>query len=383
MVKKIYYLYFCVILFLCIPNSKLHAMEEMDTTDYYNDFNYEQIQSTIEEITPGQEKIDFEGYVNGLISGEKELSPSVIMNDLKETIITQFREDAGAIIRLLSVIIVAALFTNFSNIFHNNQVSETSFYITYILLFTLITSSFITVTNLAGDTLSKLLDFMKALVPTYFLSIAFSSGSRTSLIFYEATLIIISIADYLLIKLIIPVINIFMILTLVNNISKEDYLSKLTDLMSLIIKWFLKTLLAAVIGFNAIQGMILPAVDSVKKSFILRASSSLPGVGNALETVTKTIYGAGVLVKNAIGVTGLIVIIIIVSVPLIKLAIYALVYKMGVAVIQPITDKRILNCMNGVSEATGLLLYTVFIGAVLFFITIAIITTSTNFGLSG
>lgn len=377
------YLFVCLIFVLFLPGSKVYAMEEAGNVDYYNDFDYEQIQSVIEDIMPGQDEIDFESYVSGLISGEKEISPSVIMNDLKNTVITQFRSDVGSILRLLSVVIIAALFTNFSNIFHNNQVSETSFYITYILLFSLITSSFITVTSLAGNTLSKLLDFMKALVPTYFLSIAFCSGSKTSLIFYEATLIIITAVDFLLIKLIIPCINIYLILTLANNISKEDHLSKLTDLMEVVIKWSLKTLLAAVIGFNAIQGMIVPAVDSMKKSFLLRASGSLPGIGDALESVTKTIYGAGVLVKNAIGVTGLVVILIIVAVPLIKLTVYAIVYRMGVAVIQPITDKRILNCMNGVSEATGLLLYTVFIGAVLFFITIAIITTSTNFGLSG
>ncbi|ROR27133.1 stage III sporulation protein AE [Mobilisporobacter senegalensis] len=377
------YLFVCLIFVLFLPGSKAYAMEEAGNVDYYNDFDYEQIQSVIEDIMPGQDEIDFESYVSGLISGEKEISPSVIMNDLKDTVITQFQSDVGSILRLLSVVIIAALFTNFSNIFHNNQVSETSFYITYILLFSLITSSFITVTSLAGNTLSKLLDFMKALVPTYFLSIAFCSGSKTSLIFYEATLIIITAVDFLLIKLIIPCINIYLILTLANNISKEDHLSKLTDLMEVVIKWSLKTLLAAVIGFNAIQGMIVPAVDSMKKSFLLRASGSLPGIGDALESVTKTIYGAGVLVKNAIGVTGLVVILIIVAVPLIKLTVYAIVYRMGVAVIQPITDKRILNCMNGVSEATGLLLYTVFIGAVLFFITIAIITTSTNFGLSG
>ena len=148
-------------------------------------------------------------------------------------------------------------------------------------------------------------------------------------------------------------------------------------------KWALKTLLSAVLGYNVIQGMIVPALDSVKKSFLLRASASLPGIGNALEGVTKTIYGTGVLVKNAIGVVGLIVILVIVLVPLIKLAVYAIVYKVGTALIQPISDKRILNSMNGVSEAAVLLLYTVFIGAVLFFITIAIITTSTNYGLGG
>ena len=377
------YIIACLAFFLWIPGIHIYAMEETFDADYYNDFDYGQIQSVIDDITPLQEKIDFESYVKGLITGKKEISPAVIMKDMKDTVITQFKNDAGSIIPLLSVAIIAGIFTIFTNVFNNNQVSEISFYITYILLFTLITSSFLTIANLASDTLSKLLDFMKVLAPTYFLSIAYSSGSRTSMVFYEATLIIITIVDFLLIKVAVPCINIYLILVLVNNISKEDYLSKFTDLIETGVKWALKTLLSAVLGYNVIQGMIVPALDSVKKSFLLRASASLPGIGNALEGVTKTIYGTGVLVKNAIGVVGLIVILVIVLVPLIKLAVYAIVYKVGTALIQPISDKRILNSMNGVSEAAVLLLYTVFIGAVLFFITIAIITTSTNYGLGG
>lgn len=367
---------------LCIPTIEVDAMDEIDS-DYYNDFDYGQIQSVIDDLFPTQEKIDFGEYVKGLVTGQKDVSLESIMKDFKSTIVTQFKNEIGTMIPLLSVAIIAGIFTIFTNVFNNNQVSEISFYITYILLFTLITSSFLTIANLASDTLSKLLDFMKVLAPTYFLSIAYSSGSRTSMVFYEATLIIITIVDFLLIKVAVPCINIYLILVLVNNISKEDYLSKFTDLIETGVKWALKTLLSAVLGYNVIQGMIVPALDSVKKSFLLRASASLPGIGNALEGVTKTIYGTGVLVKNAIGVVGLIVILVIVLVPLIKLAVYAIVYKVGTALIQPISDKRILNSMNGVSEAAVLLLYTVFIGAVLFFITIAIITTSTNYGLGG
>lgn len=367
---------------ISLPPIRAKAQDMIDDTDYYNDFNYDEIQTVVDDIIPNED-FNFEDYVGNLASGEEEISLQHIVTDIKNTVIKQFRDNIESILRLLSVVIIAALFTNFSNVFHNNQVSDTGFYITYLLLFTLLMSSFFGVARLAGDTLSKLLDFMKALVPTYFLSITFSAGSKSSIIFYEATLVLITLVDFILIKLIIPTVNIYLVLTLVNNITKEDYLSKLTELMALLIKWTLKTLLGTVIGYNAIQGMIVPAIDSVKKSFILKASGAIPGIGNALETVTKTIYGAGILVKNAIGVAGLVFIIVIAMVPMIELAIYTIIYKLGVAVVQPITDKRIQNCMNGVTEAAGLLLYTVFIGSALFFITIAIITTSTNVGLGG
>lgn len=374
-----------IILILCIllwaPSIQVYAMEPKE--DYYNDFDYDQIQSVIDDVIPSEEEFEFETYVEDLMSGKEVFSLEMIGVKIKDTIVTQVKSDFSILMKLLSVVIVAALFSNFSNAFKNNQVSETSFYITYLLLFSVLTSSFIAVTKLSSETLSKLLEFMKALVPTYFLAISFTSGPKSSLVYYEATLMLITFADALLINIILPMINIYMILILVNNISKEDYLSKFTELLSTLIRWSLKSLLGIVIGFNGIQGLILPVVDSVKKNLLVKASGSIPGVGGALETVTKTIYSTGILVKNAIGVTGLILIVLIVAVPLIKLATYTIIYKFGVALVQPITDKRILNCMNGVTQAASLLLYTVMIGAILFFITIAIITTSTSIGLGG
>jgi stage III sporulation protein AE len=53
--------------------------------------------------------------------------------------------------------------------FKNNQVSETGYYITYLLLFGLLVSSFIMASKVAADTINSILDFMKALLPTYFM----------------------------------------------------------------------------------------------------------------------------------------------------------------------------------------------------------------------
>lgn len=378
---KKYYVVGMLCILLCRPMPSVHAMEVAE--DYYNDFDYEQIQTVINQIVPEEDSLDFGSYVTDLIAGKEVFSLETFGVKIKESIVSQVSSDYSVLIHLLSVVIVAALFSNFSNAFKNNQVSETSFYITYLLLFTTLTSSFIAVAKLSSETLSRLLEFMKVLVPTYFLALSFSSGVKSSLVYYEATLMLITFVDILLIHIILPMINIYMILTLVNNISKEDYLSKFTELLSTLIRWSLKSLLGIVIGFNGIQGLILPVVDSVKKNMLVKASGSIPGVGGALETVTKTIYSTGILVKNAIGVTGLIIIIIIVAVPLVKLATYTIIYKFGVALVQPITDKRILNCMNGVTQASSLLLYTVIIGGILFFLTIAIVTTSTSIGLGG
>lgn len=342
------------------------------------DIDYNEIQNVIDQVLQADEKINFEEYVMKILSGEKTFSLKSIGEDLKEGILNEINSNLGTLTGLISIAIIAAVFTNFSYAFQNSQIAETGFYIAYLLLFSIITVSFIAAARLASTTLSAILEFMKALVPSYFIAVAFSSSATTSIAYYEGTLFLITFVDAILIHVIIPMTNIFLIISMANNLSKDDLLSKLAELISTVIKWILKSLLAVVIGLNAIQGLILPVADSIKRSIFIKAAGSIPGVGNVLGSVTESVIGAGVLLKNAIGVAGVVVIIVICAVPIIKLVVTALIYRISCAVVQPISDKRILNCVSASAEAAGLLLQTIFVGAILFLLTITIVAATTT-----
>lgn len=342
------------------------------------DIDYTEIQAVIDDVLKNNNDFNFQDYVGKLMSGEEAFSAKEIGKKLFHTVKDEINGSLGTFGRLISIALIAAIFTNLSMAFKNNQVSETGYYITYLMLFGLLISSFIEASIITSKAIDSILTFMKALVPAYFMSVGFCTGSMTSLVYYEAALIMITVVDFILIKLVIPFINFYLIVTLANNLSKEDMLSKLASLFSTAIEWMLKSLLAAVIGFHTIQGLIVPVADQVKRSILLRASEALPGVGNAVGGVAETVLSAGVLLKNAIGVTGLIIILSIGSIPFIKLLVITLIYKAGSAAIQPISDKRIIECISASSKAAGMLLKTLSVGAVLFLISITIVAVTTS-----
>jgi stage III sporulation protein AE len=312
------------------------------------------------------------------MSGEESFSLTSIAGKILKSISEEIKAHIGTFVKLISIALIAAIFTNLSMAFKNNQVSETGYYVTYLLLFGLIISTFISASKVASMVIGQILDFMKALVPSYFMSVAFCSGSMSSFVFYKAALVLISLVDLIIIKLVIPLINFFLIIVLANNLSKEDMLSKLAELIETIIRWLLRSLLAAVIGFQAIQGLVVPVADQVKRSAIYKASSALPGVGNAIESVAETVIGSGVLLKNAIGAAGLVVIIVICSVPIIQLGTVAFIYKFSCAALQPISDKRIVECVSASAKSVQMLLQAVVVGAILFLISVTIVAISTG-----
>lgn len=350
----------------------------MDSLESSQDIDYSDIQNVIEDVMGQGNKFNFGDYVGKLVSGEEPFSISAIGEELMNSIKGEIKANLGTFGSLITIALIAALFTNLSTAFKNNQVSETGYYVTYLLLFGLLIGSFIIASRIAATTLSAILDFMRALVPTYFMSVAFTTGTATSLMYYEAALMLITLVDVIIIRIVIPMINFYLVLILANNLSKEDMLSKLADLFSTAIGWLLKSMLAAVIGFNAIQGLIVPVVDQVKRSTLMKASAAIPGIGDALGGVAETILGVGVLLKNAIGVAGLVVILTIVAVPFLKLLLITVVYKVSSAVLQPISDKRFIECISASAKSAAMLLQTVFIGAVLFLLSITIVAVTTG-----
>lgn len=219
---------------------------------------------------------------------------------------------------------------------------------------------------------------MQALIPTFFLAVAFASGGTSAIGFYQVNLIMISFVNLILLKISIPFINIYVILVIINNMNKEDFLSKLIELFQIVIEWLLKTLLAVVLGLNVIQSLILPMVDTVKISVLQKSIGVIPGLGSGANTISQVLIGSSVLIKNGIGTAAFIVIAILTSIPILELCIYMLFYQGIAALIQPISDSRMTDSLTGVCEGTKLLLRCVITGAIIFMISIAIVCVSTN-----
>lgn len=365
-------LFLVVVVILVIPENIVYGSDTPTP-----EVSFDDVQNALNHALSSDDEFNFQDYVNNLTTGEEDLSFQGVIKKLFSLFTQELTSNMSSLIRLLAIAVIAAVFTNFSHTFQNSQVAETGFYVTYLLMFVILATTFINATSIATDTVTKLLDFMKALVPTYCMTVAFCTGAATSAVYYQAILVLITVVNFLLIKIIIPLSNIYMMAILADNLSSEDMLSKLADLLASVIKWLLKTLLAVVIGIGTVQSLIAPAIDQVKRSSVMKATGMIPGVGSILSGVAETILGAGVLLKNCVGVAGIVAVFLIAAVPMVKLIIYVLIFKLLAAAIQPISDKRIVNCVSACSQATALLLQTVFVAAVLFEIAITIVAVST------
>lgn len=340
-------------------------------------FDFDEIDASLKELFP-EERLEFRSVLEDVLSGDLTLTAELFNQLIADQFTYAVRTGKDQLVHMLMIALIAAVFSNFSKVFQSRQLSEISFYALYLLMIALALNTFSAVTKWVESGIETLTSFMGVFCPLYFAAVAVAKGSVTAVAFYQLVLFLIYLVELLISSILLPAIHIYMLVRVLNDLSLEGYLTKFAELIELCVSWSLKTLLACVVGINVIQGMISPAIDSVKRSILTRGAEAIPGVGDALGGMAEVAVGTAVLVKNGIGMTGALICVSLCLVPLIQVACVALLYKLAAAVIQPVSDPRITGCVETVGEGVRLLMRVVFTTGVLFLLTVAVVSAVTS-----
>ena len=355
------------------PDEIAEAMK----SEILSEFDFSELDSSLREMFPG-EKVTFSDIVSSLISGGIDDAGDMTAQFLKDRIAYDFLYNRKTIVYIILAALVAAVFSNFADAFQNRQISDISFYVIYMLLITLCLTAFQTAVSGLEEKMGLLTEFIRALAPAYFMAMAFASGSAAALVFYNLILFLIYIVELIIIHILLPAVNIYVMICVLGSLIEEDFLSELAGLIRKAVTWALHGLLACVAGINIIQGLLAPAVDSVKRSTLTRTAEAVPWVGDLMGGTAEILTGTVILIKNGIGMAGAVVALVICATPLLQMVITALMYKLAAALVQPVSDKRIISCIRGVSEGYELLVRILFTAGALFLITIAVTASFTS-----
>ena len=340
-----------------------------------DEFDFSDLDDSLKKMFP-REKMKFREVVETLLSGNLKQAGEQFTKFLWDQFFYELQTHRKLLVYLLLITVIAAVFANFSSAFGARQASEAAFYILYMLLIALCLSGFRLAVSEMETSLKCLLEFMKVLCPTYFLAVTAASGSLTSMFFFEVVLFLIFLAETVILNFLMPVINVYMMIQVMGNLTGEEFLSQFAELLEKLTGWILKTMLACVIGINVVQGILAPVADSVRRSFITKTVEAIPGVGNTAGSVMDVVLGTAVLIKNGIGMAGAVIAAGICILPILKVLLLAFLYKMAAAVTQPVSDKRITSCIGNVSEGYEMLGKVMGTTGILFLITIAVVAAS-------
>ena len=354
MIKKLIF-WGLLMIFIAVFHIKGQAEE------IYEDYNFDDLDIIMSEETNGE--YSFTDMIGELFSGDNGIIYNVI-NMIKKSIVSEFEYNKDSIIKIIALVICMALLSNILVVFNNNNYSDTGFFIVYLILINTLFGVFLTMTKIAIAFIGTIVNFMKCLIPAFFLAIGVSNGYTTSTGLCAVTLTVLTVLEIIISKVLLPVINVYVAISLVTSLQKENNMSKIGESLSNFVNWSVKMMITAVLGLNVIESMILPSADAVKNKGVTHIVSMIPGVGNSLSGAANLVLSSGEIIKNTIGGTALVALVIIAAIPIVKLLVFMGMYKLLGIIVQPISDKRVIEAIDVVVNASRML-YRISISSVI------------------
>lgn len=335
--------------------------------------DYSEIQKTVERLLPDNFPITFEELLNRMVSGDA----GGLVDILKEVagwLLTSVTFPVEHGVRLLFLILFSAMFSNLSKAFSKDGTSHMGNLCVYMLMAVHTASGFLSSLRVTTEGMENLCGFVGVLLPMYCISIAVVTGSVTAAGYYQGTAFLLGFFEMLAKVCLIPLAKVYLMLAFASCMQGRPVFRRLLELIVSLFSWIRKTMLGIVVAFGAVQGILTPTIDALKRTAIVQSASVIPGLGNLIGSAWETVLGAGIVLKNSIGLVGVVFLVLVVAVPIVKLALHYLIYRVLEAITEPVTKEMTEQFLHHVGMAQRLLLEILVLGVVIFILLLVVMT---------
>ncbi len=322
--------------------------------------------------------IDSERLIEAVGSGNIREALSVLWEAVSEGIgkpADYMREYLAALVVLG---IGAALIKQLGLFFKESQVQKIGFWIVYLILSRQLLTLYYNGESIAMECLNHLISFGNVFIPAFSIVLVVSAGSVTGAGYIATLMFIIYVIEQFLVIIMIPMTEGYMLLCLLGTLWQRERVEKLIDFLEKGLGLGFKGMFAAISGLGVLQSMILPYVDSTKSGAVKKILELIPGVGNLAGSTMEIFGGSAVLLKNGIGVIGVILLLLTAAAPLIKIGLICLIMKLASVVYGLLGEKQMTWCADKLGMAEMFLWKITGAGVCLFILWIVLAVYTTN-----
>lgn len=383
---RILFIIICV-LFIC--STEVYgstSQEEIENimseyTGFYGDIFDDEISKTnlnqvFNQLIP---TFDIKSLFISLIKGEAEISFPKLFDFILKILLAEIYSCLKLMALTVALTILASYITNLYDGFGNKGISNTAFFACYLVIIGIVSTSFYDVAECVAASIENISLFMRIIVPIVITTLL-SSGAILSAAILEPTLIaIVEISVAVVQKAFIPIIMITSAMNIVNNLSDKFKTKKLVKFINQCIKWGLCVMLTIFVSVVGLQSIASGGSDGLTiKLTKFAASNLIPVVGGILSESVETVMNCSILIKNTVGVLGIICVIIIALSPLLRIGAILIIYRLTVALIEPVSDPKIVDCITELGNSISVMFSILASTTVMFVIVLTIMINAGN-----
>jgi stage III sporulation protein AE len=285
--------------------------------------------------------------------------------------------------KLLGSILVLTVFSmlleTLQSSFERNAVSKIAYAISFMVLVIIAVNSFSIAIGYARTAITDMIQFMLALVPLLLTLLASTGGVASVTILHPMIVFMVHTVGTAVYVIVFPLLFFSAVLHMVSSITDKYKVTQLADLLRTVSIGALGVFATVFLGVVSVQSAAGAITDGVTVRTAKYVSSTfVPVVGRMFSDASETVIGASMLVKNAIGLTGVVVILLLCAFPALKIIALALIYNFSGAVLQPLGGSPMVQCLQTIGKSLIAVFAALAVVGLMFFLAITIMITAGN-----
>ena len=385
---------FLVLLILClIPNGLLTAyadesedIGEQLTENIENqisDFDFSELDKILGNFNAGEGSIfgssSFMDKLRSILNGEFKDGYNDILSAFFSLILDDVLSFIPLLCTIVAIVILGSFISGLKSSFGSKSVSDVVHFVCFGVVIVITSTCVIEVIGLTTDVLNSMKTQMEVIFPILLTLMTALGGTVSVGVFQPAIVLLSNGVMQIFNGVIVPLFTLTFVFTIVQNISSTIKLEKFTSFFSSAFKWIIGVVFTVFFAFLSIQGIVASTYDGVSiRMAKYTVKSYIPIMGGYLSDGFDLILSSSVLIKNAIGATGLLLMMLTILAPIVKIVVLIFGFKLISAVLEPIADSRISSFLHSVSKALTMLVACILGVAFMYFLTVALIMCTCN-----
>ncbi|MGE7881078.1 stage III sporulation protein AE [Bacillus sp. NPDC094077] len=313
------------------------------------------------------------------VKGEKEFSIKEWMIGLLKYLFHELVANGKLLGTLIMLTIFSALLQSLQSAFSKSSISKIADAVVYMVLIIFALNSFYVVMTYARETIQTMVDFILALLPILLALIATGGGVVSVSFFHPIIIFLMNTSGLLMNYIVLPLLLLATILSIVSTMSDQYKVTKLSKLLQNVSVGVIGIFLTIFLGVLSVQGTATAVADGIAvKTAKFVTGNFIPVVGRMFTEAADTVISASGLLKNTVGIIGLVILCLIVAFPAIQIFCIAFIYKFAAAVLQPVGGGAIIQCLDIIGRSIIYVFACLAIVSFMFFLSITIIIAAGN-----
>ena len=285
-----------------------------------------------------------------------------------------FGEIAATFAAVLGVVMVSVIMDVMKDNFSSTKIGEVFNMISMLCLITIVSTPIITVVNKVVSSINNGTLFISALLPVLtgimMAGGQMVTGTTYNMIIYGVCQVVSNLAS----TVIVPLISIYLGFCITSSVSEKLNLEKAAESVKKCASWILGLAVTLFVGLLTTQTLVTTSADSaIAKAGKFVINSAVPIVGGPLSDAVATIQGCLSLLKNVVGVFGILSALLIFLPVLLECVLWIVLLQVTAFVGDIFSVKSIPGLMRSISSAMSLLCTVLICSGVLVIVSTTVI----------